>query len=114
VKSNLSTDIIGADLANTPSDTFTIWTTYDLPHGFQIGAGEQYVSSRFNATTTSRRQAPGYDVINAMLAYKVNDHLTFRVNGYNLANRTYIDQLGDGNFIPGPGRSVTVTATIKF
>jgi len=113
-KSNLATDIIGAELANAPQNSFNLWTVYDLPAGFQVGFGTQYVGQRYNATTTSRREAPSYEIFNAMVGYKVTDRLSLQVNLNNLADKRYIDQLGDGQFIPGVGRNVTVTANFKF
>jgi catecholate siderophore receptor len=53
-------------------------------------------------------------VIDAMAAYRVSEQLTMRVNGLNIANERYIDRVGGGHFIPGPGRSVMLTADIGF
>jgi len=49
-----------------------------------------------------------------MVAYKVNDNLTLRLNVYNLADERYIDRVGGGHFIPGQGRSAALTASVKF
>jgi catecholate siderophore receptor len=49
-----------------------------------------------------------------MAAYRVTDQLTLRANGLNLANERYIDRIGGGHFIPGPGRAVTLTADVAF
>jgi catecholate siderophore receptor len=53
-------------------------------------------------------------VFDAMLGYQVNENFSLRVNVYNLGDEEYIDRLGGGHFVPGPGRSVAVSATIKF
>jgi catecholate siderophore receptor len=43
----------------------------------------------------------------------VNTHFTLRVNGTNLADKRYIDRIGGGHYIPGPGRQVMITATVR-
>ena len=60
------------------------------------------------------RTAPSYWVIDAMAAYRVTEQLTMRVNGLNIGNERYVDRVGGGHFIPGPGRSVMLTADIGF
>lgn len=105
----------GNTLSNTPKNSFALWTVYDLPKGFQIGFGTQYVGSRYNRTDEQTRQeAPGFAIINALVGYQLNENVSFRLNGYNLADKDYIDQVGGGHYVPGAGRSVTLTADIKF
>lgn len=104
---------IGNQISNTPKHSFNLWTVYDLPGGFQIGGGAQYVGDRFN-NNLNQRVGPSYWLFDAMLGYKVNENLSLRVNVYNIANEDYIDRLGGGHFVPGAGRSVAVSATYKF
>ena len=49
----------------------------------------------------------------ATASYAVNSHMTLRFNAANLANEQYVDRIGGGHYIPGPGRQMIVTATIK-
>jgi catecholate siderophore receptor len=104
---------VGKEFGNTPNHSLSLWTTYRLPGGVDVGGGAQYVGERFNNNTASRL-APGYWVADAMAAYRVTDQLTLRANGLNLANERYIDRIGGGHFIPGPGRAVTLTADVAF
>jgi len=104
---------VGKALANTPRHSFSLWTTYRLPHGVDVGGGAQYMGDRLNGNTGTRL-APGYWLADAMAAYRVTDQLTLRVNGQNMTNERYIDRLSGGHFIPGPGRSVKVTAAVGF
>ncbi|HVG53038.1 MAG TPA: TonB-dependent siderophore receptor [Vicinamibacterales bacterium] len=104
---------VGKEFGNTPNHSFSLWTTYRLPRGIDVGGGAQYVGDRFNSNTGTRT-APAYWVIDAMAAYRVTEQLSLRVNGQNIANERYIDRVGGGHFIPGPGRSVTLTADIGF
>lgn len=103
---------IDQNLALTPENTLSLWTTFDVPGGIGIGGGAQYMDSVFrNATNTT--SVPSYWLVNAMASYTVNSHLTLRMNASNLADERYIDRIGGGHYIPGPGRQVMVTATVK-
>ncbi|MCC7375365.1 MAG: TonB-dependent siderophore receptor [Verrucomicrobiales bacterium] len=104
---------LGNELTNTPEHTFNFWSTYDLPANFQIGMGGQYVDARF-ANTTNTRRAPGYWLFDAMIGYRINQHVSLRLNIYNLADESYIDRVGGGHFVPGTGRTGTLTAAFEF
>lgn len=105
----------GNEISNTPENSLSLWTVHDLPAGIQVGLGTQYLSSRFNSSNDStRQQAPGYTVVDAMISYQLNESVTFRLNGYNLTDKDYVDRVGGGHFVPGAGRSVVLTADIKF
>ncbi|RYD48014.1 MAG: TonB-dependent receptor, partial [Verrucomicrobiaceae bacterium] len=105
----------GNSLSNTPEHSFALWTVHDLPKGFQIGLGTQFVGSRYNSSNeASRQEAPSYAIFNALLGYQLNENVSFRLNGYNLTDKEYVDQVGGGHFVPGHGRSAVLTAEIKF
>lgn len=100
-------------LALTPERTFSLWTTYALPKGVSVGGGAQYMDSVFrNATNTA--SVPSYWLINALASYEVNSHLTLRFNGNNLADEQYVDRVGGGHYIPGPGRQAMISADVKY
>ncbi len=106
---------VGAEVSNTPEHSFSLWTLHELPAGFQVGAGVQYVGARYNNNNElTRQRAGGYYTVDAMVGYKVNDNLSLRLNGYNLTDEKYIDRVGGGHFIPGAGRSVSLTASLSF
>lgn len=104
---------VGNHVPNTPEHSFNLWTVYDLPYGFQIGGGAQYVGSRFN-NNANLRQAPDYWVFDAMLGYQINENIAVRLNVYNLADEEYIDRVGGGHFVPGAGRSAVLSLNMKF
>ncbi len=105
----------GSEISNTPENSFSLWTVHDLPAGFQIGVGTQYVGSRYNRNDAETRQkAPGYATLDGMVSYQLNKDVIFRLNAYNLTDRDYIDRVGGGHYVPGQGRSVVLTADIKF
>jgi catecholate siderophore receptor len=105
--------LVGEELGNTPKNTVSVWTTYELPLNFETGAGLQFVDDRLNNNGSSR-VAPQYVTADAMLAYKVNKDVTVRLNAYNVGDVEYIDRVGGGHFIPGAGRSATLTSEFKF
>lgn len=105
----------GSKLSNTPQQSFNLWTTYTLPWRMDIGGGAQYVGSRYSSnSSTGRRTAPGYWLMNASLGYEVTKNFNLRLNVYNLADEEYIGSVGGGHFIPGEGRSAVLTANFKF
>jgi catecholate siderophore receptor len=104
---------VGLEFGNTPNHSLSLWSTYQLPGGVGAGAGLQYVGDRFNGNTGART-APAYWLADAMASYRVSDQLTMRVNALNVTNERYIDRVGGGHFIPGPGRSVMLTADVGF
>lgn len=109
-----ATNEVGQQLSNAPEHTFNLWTTYTLFGKLQGGFGAQYVGMRTNGNTSAARTAPPYWTLDAMLSYKFTDKFSLRLNIYNLGDERYIDRISGGHFIPGPGRSVALTASVKF
>jgi catecholate siderophore receptor len=106
-------DELGNELGNTPRHSFNLWSSYLFPSGIELGGGVRYVGDRYN-NDRATRVAPGYWLLDAMAAYRVNENLTLRLNATNAANLRYIDRVGGGHFIPGDGRSLSVTAAFQF
>ncbi len=121
VSSQFFPGAVGARLANVPEHTFTLWTTYQLPHGFEVGAGPRYVGSRAASSTVpvdpatgQTKQAPGYWVGDAMIKYHVTKNIDVQLNVYNLADEFYYDQIHPSHIVPGAGRSALLTTSFKF
>ncbi|MFL6465209.1 MAG: TonB-dependent receptor, partial [Bryobacteraceae bacterium] len=121
VNSKFYPGAVGYPLANVPKNTFNFWSNYHLPRRFEFGAGANYESSRnasstvpLDPTTGLVKSVPSYWVFNAMVSHPLNEHVDVQLNGYNLANRFYYDQLHPGHVIPGAGRSVLVGFKFKF
>ena len=101
---------VGAQLANVPRNTFNMWTTYQMPWRLTVGGGTQFVDSRTASTTVPNdpitglvKQIPSYWVFNAMASRAINDHVSFQMNLYNLANRYYFDEPHPAHIVPGAG-----------
>ena len=103
----------GNDPAFTPENTFNLWTTYSLPGDVTVGAGVQFMDSVYrNSTNTT--DVPSYWLLNSLASYRLNEHLTLRFNLQNLADVDYVDRLGGGHYIPGPGRQGLLSADFRF
>ena len=106
---------VGNELMNTPEHSFNLWSVHTLPGGFEVGGGVQFTGDRFNNNNRNTRQtAQDFLLFDAMISYKLNEHVTFRLNGYNLADEEYADRLGGGHFVPGTGRSFVFSTNITF
>lgn len=103
----------GHQLPYTPNQSASLWTTYELPCHFTIGTGAQF-NDKVYGSTTNTASVPSYVTQQAMLGYKASKNLSFQLNVYNLWDEHYIASYGNGGAIPGPGRSVTFTSTVKF
>ena len=110
--SNRPTEVDNA-LALVPEQTFNIWATYQFPWRLTLGGGVQYMDGVFrNAANTAR--VPSYALVSALASYDVNAHLTLRVNATNIGDVDFVDRVGGGHYIPGPGRQVVVSSAVKF
>jgi catecholate siderophore receptor len=103
----------GQNFTLTPEHSFNAWTTYQLPRQILIGGGLQYMDNVFRNTLNTQR-VPSYWLASALASYAVNEMLTLRINGQNLADVQYVDRVGGGHYIPGPRRQVTLTADVTF
>jgi catecholate siderophore receptor len=110
----IAADTQGRVPANTPKDTATLWTTYDLPSHFQVGGGATYVSSRF-LNDTDLVRVPGYVRFDATLAWRRPGY-EVRLNVFNLADKRYYDQLipsDGGRAVPGSGRMAMLSVVLR-
>ncbi len=107
-----STSFPGNQLPNTPNQSASLWTTYEFPYHITLGTGADFVNQRYG-TIANTTTAEGYVTQQLMGQYEVNKNLEVQVNVYNLWGEEYIQAVGS-NFTPGAGRSVVVSANIKF
>ncbi|MGN6649363.1 TonB-dependent receptor [Trinickia sp.] len=99
--------------ANTPRNTLTLWSTYNVTPHWEIGGGPTYMSARY-AANTNYVQAGGYTRWDAMAAYH-EKQWDLRLNLLNLTNKFYYDALiqsDGGRSVPGIGR--TLLATFEY
>ena len=105
----------GNRLTLTPRFSGSLWTTYRFPRRISIGGGVRATDSVFiNAANTI--QSPGYRLVDALAEYEVNQHLTLRLNVYNVTDQIYIRNVNNngGRYNPGNSRSMQVTTGFRF
>ncbi|NIE68011.1 TonB-dependent siderophore receptor [Burkholderia sp. Ax-1719] len=101
--------------ANTPRNTFTLWTTYAFTPHWEVGGGPTYMSSRY-AANTNYVQVGGYTRWDAMAEYH-EKKWDARLNLLNLTNKFYYDALiqsDGGRSVPGVGRTLLATFDYRF
>jgi catecholate siderophore receptor len=75
-------------LTYTPKQSFTLWTSYTLPFGLQVGGGARFSDKLARGTdgaVGTPAYADSYWVFDAMASYPINKHIDLRLNVYNLA-----------------------------
>ena len=108
----------GATLQNAPKHSVKLWSTYDLPFGFAIGAGINYQSSRVPGTLPDSngfmQMVPGYFTASAMIRYRLTERLSAQLNVTNLTNAYYYDALDDDHVTLGAGRAAMLTISATY
>jgi catecholate siderophore receptor len=111
---------VGAEPMNTPTNAFSLWSTYDLTPMFQVGGGAFYVGQVYGDLPTSATSilqsglVPAYWRFDAMMAYKLDSKTTLQLNVYNLTNAYYYESAYTNWAVPGAGRSVALTMKMKW
>ena len=105
----------GRRLTLSPKFSGSLWTTIQLPKGWTLGGGVRATEEVFiNAANTIA--APGYHVVDGLVEYAVNQHLSLRLNIYNLTDVVYIRNVNNngGRYNPGNPRTAQLTSAITF
>ena len=105
----------GRRLTLSPKLSGSLWSTIRLPKGWVLGGGVRGTSEVFiNAANTIK--APGYQIVDGLVEYTVNSHLTLRANIYNMTDTVYIRNVNNngGRYNPGNPRTAQLTSVIAF
>lgn len=105
----------GNRLTLTPAFSGSLWTTVRVAGGLSVGGGVQHVGSAYvNAANTIRIDA--FTLMDGLVEYAVNRHLTLRLNVYNLTDEVYVKNINNngGRYNPGHPRSALLTSAIVF
>ncbi|MYM22872.1 catecholate siderophore receptor Fiu [Duganella sp. FT135W] len=106
-------------LSYTPKQSFTLWSSYTLPFGLQVGGGARFSDKLLRGTdgaVGTPAYADSYWVFDAMASYPINKHVDLRLNVYNLTDKDYVQAINKSGYryTPGAPRSASVTANFKF
>ncbi|WP_263260343.1 TonB-dependent siderophore receptor [Pseudomonas sp. RIT-PI-S] len=104
----------GNEMPNTPKNSASLWTTYQLMPKVTIGGGAFYVDQVFGDAGNTV-YVPSYTRYDAMAAYKLNKHLDFQLNVQNLTDKTYYDKAYASHFASqAAGRTVLLSTNFHF
>ncbi len=104
---------VGDRPALTPEHSGTVWTTYQLTPKLRVGGGLNFRSKQ--TPTRAAFHVPGYVTADLMAEYRLDfDKLVLKANLSNVTNKLYADQLYPAHYVPGAGRMLQLTATMKF
>lgn len=109
----VQTETQGSRPSLTPRHSGTVWTTYQLTPKVRVGGGLNARSSM----TPNRNPgwaAPKYITGDLMAEYAVSEDFTVKANVSNVTNKLYAESLYTGHYVPGAGRLVQVTGSLKF
>ncbi|SCW68937.1 catecholate siderophore receptor [Sphingobium faniae] len=117
----------GSQLQNTPKHSGSLFTTYRLPFGLELGYGLTH-QGRFllNYPTLVQLQGgsyvpyrvPSYTIHRFMASYPITENLTAQVNVQNFTNKKYVttvrNQVGGSWAQPAPTRSAVFSVNYRF
>ncbi len=104
----------GNELPNTPKNSASLWTTYQVTPRLTIGGGAFYVDDVFGsvANTTMVDSYVRYD---AMAAYKLSKNIDLQLNVQNLTDETYYDKAFSTHFAnQAAGRTALLSTNFHF
>jgi len=104
----------GNDLPNTPKNSASLWTTYQVTPKLTIGGGAFYVDDVYGsvANTTMVDSYVRYD---AMAAYKLTKNVDLQLNVQNLTDETYYDKAFSTHFAnQAAGRTALLSTNFHF
>jgi catecholate siderophore receptor len=98
----------------TPEHSGTVWSTYKVTPRFRLGAGLNFRGKQ-SPNRNPGWEADAYVTGDLMAEYTFDfDRIALKANLTNVTNKLYADQLYSGHYIPGAGRMLQVTASLKF
>lgn len=106
----------GRTPALVPRNSASLYTTYDLGHGFGIGGGTVSMGGRFTSNDDSV-SLPAFTVVNAVAYYR-SRNWEARVNVNNLLDHRYLITAGEGTDFTGqtvmPGAPLNVSGSLVW
>lgn len=106
-------------LTYTPKQSFTLWTSYQLPMGLKIGGGARFNDQLLRGTdgaVGTPAYTDSYWVFDAVASYAINRNVDLRLNVYNLTDERYVASINKSGYRYNPGtpRSASLTANVRF
>ncbi|WP_019410900.1 TonB-dependent receptor [Pseudomonas psychrophila] len=104
----------GNEMPNTPKNSFSLWTTYEVMPKLTIGGGAYYVDKVYGDTANTV-YVPSYTRFDAMASYKLTKNIDLQLNVQNLTDKTYYDKAYASHFAnQAAGRTALLTTSFHF
>ena len=104
----------GNEMPNTPKNSFSLWTTYEVMPKLTIGGGAFYVDEVYGDTANTV-YVPSYTRYDAMASYKLTKNIDLQLNVQNLTDKTYYDKAYAAHFASqAAGRTALLTTSFHF
>ncbi|MDO6416735.1 TonB-dependent siderophore receptor [Sphingomonas sp. BIUV-7] len=105
----------GAVINQTPKNSGSLFTTYTLPFGLQLGYGATYQGDYALNNTGVVYRSKDYLIHRAMLSYPIAGGLTAQVNVQNFTNKKYYTSIRNNGWAsPGEGRQAILSLFYSF
>jgi catecholate siderophore receptor len=118
ISASTDTPSVGKRTPNIPRDSGSLWLTWEPGRTWKVGGGALYMGQRY-ADVYNTAGVPSYIVLNGMVSYRVNAHVDLQLNLNNVTNKRYFNgiyytEVDENHAVPGPGRTLLVTARVHF
>ncbi|MBV7481893.1 TonB-dependent siderophore receptor [Bordetella sp. BOR01] len=111
----------GDQLANTPRNSFSLWTTYKVVPALTVGGGAYYVGKTFGGNQggagggNNQVYMPAYWRFDAMAAYRLTGNVALQLNVLNLTDKEYFVRTNGVHHADyGPGRQFILSANVRY
>lgn len=108
-----STNAEGSRPGLTPVHSGSVWTTYQFTPEFRFGGGINFRSEQY-ANTSRDVQTRPYATLDLMAEYKFSEKVILKGNVINVTDKLYADAVYNGLYLPGSGRNLQASLTVKF
>ncbi|HSS22027.1 MAG TPA: TonB-dependent siderophore receptor [Pyrinomonadaceae bacterium] len=114
ISSATTAAVKGAQVAQVPHDTFSLWNNYQVARKLGVGLGVIHRADMF-AAIDDTVVLPAYTRVEAAVFYSFNENLRLQANLQNLFDKKYyVNADNNNNISPGSPRSARVALTWKF
>ena len=104
----------GNQMPNTPENSFSLWTTYNVTPKLTIGGGAFYVDQVYGDAANTV-YVPSYTRYDAMASYKLTKNVDLQLNVQNLTDKTYYDKAYASHFAnQAAGRTALLSTSFHF
>ncbi|MBD1587725.1 TonB-dependent siderophore receptor [Pseudomonas sp. C2L12B] len=104
----------GNRMPNTPRQSLSLWSTYQVTPRLVLGGGAYYMSTVFGDVGNTV-YVPAYTRFDAMAGYQLTRHIDLQLNVQNLTDKVYYDKaLGNHYASMAAGRTALLTTRVRF